>query len=177
MDIRRGARPGPTQGIVPGLGGGAHIADARVASQSSRLSSTAKGSASINFDLGQDVASMMIAATDLGVGTRHASVHDCDAAAVTLAQREWPARCAFTRHSFLPGQGSSESANVTGSPTPGTRSRTTSHLRIMSKSPSSGRPADSQSVRPPAYRLTFAYPASSRAQYIATLAWQSGLVQ
>jgi nitroreductase len=32
--------------------------------------------ASINFDLGQAVSTMMIAATDLGVGTRHASVHD-----------------------------------------------------------------------------------------------------
>ena len=32
------------------------------------------------------------------------------------------------------------------------------------QSPSSGRPADSQSLSPPAYRLTFSYPASCNAQ-------------
>jgi len=32
--------------------------------------------ASINFDLGQVVMSMMIAAADLGIGTRHAAVDD-----------------------------------------------------------------------------------------------------
>lgn len=65
--------------------GAAHIAEAPAA-----IGVVAPGggdpreSASINFDLGQAVMSMMIAAADLGVGTRHAAVEDYDMAAEIL---------------------------------------------------------------------------------------------
>lgn len=66
--------------------GAAHIADAPaaiavVAPQTDDLGETA----SINLDLGQAVMSMMIAAADLGIGTRHAAVEDHDMAAEILA--------------------------------------------------------------------------------------------
>jgi nitroreductase len=45
-------------------------------------------SASINFDLGQAAMSMMIAAADLGIGSRNASVHDYDLAREVLGLPE-----------------------------------------------------------------------------------------
>lgn len=65
--------------------GAAHIAGAPaavgvVAPVSEDLGETA----SINLDLGQAIASMMIAAADLGVGSRHAAVEDKDLAAEIL---------------------------------------------------------------------------------------------
>lgn len=57
--------------------GAAHIADAAAAiAVVAPHDEDPRINASINFDLGQAVMSMMIAATDLGVGTRHASVQD-----------------------------------------------------------------------------------------------------
>jgi nitroreductase len=57
--------------------GAAHIADAAAAiAVVAPHDDDPRINASINFDLGQAVSTMMIAATDLGVGTRHASVHD-----------------------------------------------------------------------------------------------------
>jgi nitroreductase len=65
--------------------GAAHIADAPVAiAVVAPFSEDLRENASINFDLGQAVTSMMIAAADLGIGARHASVHDYDLAAATL---------------------------------------------------------------------------------------------
>lgn len=62
--------------------GAAHLADAPVAiGVVAPFSEDLRENASINFDLGQAVASMMIAAADLGIGSRHASVHDYDLAA------------------------------------------------------------------------------------------------
>lgn len=65
--------------------GAAHIADAPVAiAVVAPFSDDPRENASINFDLGQAVTSMMIAAADLGIGSRHASVHDYDLAAEAL---------------------------------------------------------------------------------------------
>ena len=65
--------------------GAAHIADAAVAiAVVAPVGSDSRESNSINFDLGQAVSSMMIAAADLGVGSRHASVEDYDLAARIL---------------------------------------------------------------------------------------------
>ncbi len=65
--------------------GAAHIADAPVAiGVVAPYSDDLRENGSINFDLGQAVTSMMIAAADLGIGSRHASVHDYDLAAKVL---------------------------------------------------------------------------------------------
>ena len=65
--------------------GAAHIADAPVAiGVVAPFSQDHRENASINFDLGQAVTSMMIAAADLGIGSRHASVHDYELAADIL---------------------------------------------------------------------------------------------
>ena len=57
--------------------GAAHIAEAPAAiAMVAPHSEDLRENASINFDLGQVVMSMMIAAADLGIGTRHAAVHD-----------------------------------------------------------------------------------------------------
>lgn len=65
--------------------GAAHIADAPVAvGVVAPHSEDLRENGSINFDLGQAVASMMIAAADLGVGSRHASVEDYDLASQIL---------------------------------------------------------------------------------------------
>lgn len=65
--------------------GAAHIANAPVAiGVVAPFSDDQRENASINFDLGQAVTSMMIAAADLGIGSRHASVHDYDLAAEVL---------------------------------------------------------------------------------------------
>ena len=65
--------------------GAAHIADAPVAiAVVAPHSEDPRENASINFDLGQAVSSMMIAAADLGVGSRHASVEDYDLGASLL---------------------------------------------------------------------------------------------
>lgn len=69
--------------------GAAHIADAPVAiGVVAPISDDPRENASINFDLGQAVTSMMIAAADLGIGSRHASVQDYDLAAEALALPE-----------------------------------------------------------------------------------------
>lgn len=55
--------------------GAAHIADAAAAiAVVAPYSDDPRTNASINFDLGQAVMVMMIAAADLGIGSRHASV-------------------------------------------------------------------------------------------------------
>lgn len=65
--------------------GAAHIADAPAAiAIVAPYSDDPRENASINFDVGQAVMSMMIAAADLGVGTRHAAVEDYDLAAEIL---------------------------------------------------------------------------------------------
>ncbi len=65
--------------------GAAHIADAPVAiAVVAPFSEDLRENGSINFDLGQAVSSMMIAAADLGIGSRHASVEDYDLAASIL---------------------------------------------------------------------------------------------
>jgi nitroreductase len=65
--------------------GAAHLADAPVAiAVVAPHSDDLRENASINFDLGQAVSSMMIAAADLGIGSRHASVHDYDLGAEIL---------------------------------------------------------------------------------------------
>lgn len=65
--------------------GAAHISDAPVAiGVVAPFSDDLRENASINFDLGQAVASMMIAAADLGIGSRHASVHEYDLGAEIL---------------------------------------------------------------------------------------------
>ena len=57
--------------------GAAHIADAAAAiAVVAPFSDDPRTSESINFDLGQAVMAMMIAAADLGIGSRHASVED-----------------------------------------------------------------------------------------------------
>lgn len=65
--------------------GAAHIADAPAAiAVVAPHDDDPRINASINFDLGQAVSTMMIAATDVGVGTRHASVHDWQLGAAIL---------------------------------------------------------------------------------------------
>ncbi|MGD2102043.1 MAG: nitroreductase family protein [Acidimicrobiia bacterium] len=65
--------------------GAAHIADAPVAiGVVAPFSEDVRENGSINFDLGQAVASMMIAAADLGIGSRHASVEDYELGAQIL---------------------------------------------------------------------------------------------
>lgn len=65
--------------------GAAHIADAPLAiAIVAPFSDDLRENGSINFDLGQAVASMMIAAADLGIGSRHASVEDYDLGAEIL---------------------------------------------------------------------------------------------
>ena len=65
--------------------GAAHIADAPVAiGVVAPFSEDPRENGSINFDLGQAVSSMMIAAADLGIGSRHASVEDYDLASQVL---------------------------------------------------------------------------------------------
>lgn len=65
--------------------GGAHIADAPVAiAVVAPVSDDLRENGSINFDLGQAVSSMMIAAADLGIGSRHSSVHDYELGASIL---------------------------------------------------------------------------------------------
>lgn len=65
--------------------GAAHIAEAAAAiALVAPVAESEKEIASINFDLGQVVMSMMLAATDLGIGTRHASVADKDLGASIL---------------------------------------------------------------------------------------------
>ena len=57
--------------------GAAHIADAAAAvAVVAPHSDDLRTSESINFDLGQAMMAMMIAAVDLGIGSRHASVED-----------------------------------------------------------------------------------------------------
>lgn len=65
--------------------GAAHIADAPAAiGVVAPHIDDPRESDSINFDLGQAVMSMMIAAADVGIGTRHAAVEDYDLAAKIL---------------------------------------------------------------------------------------------
>lgn len=65
--------------------GATHIADAPAAiAIVAPHSEDLRENATINFDLGQAVMAMMIAAADLGIGTRHAAVHDYDLAAQIL---------------------------------------------------------------------------------------------
>lgn len=65
--------------------GAAHIADAPVAvAVVAPLSDDLRENGSINFDLGQAVSSMMIAAADLGIGSRHASVLEYELGAEIL---------------------------------------------------------------------------------------------
>ncbi|MGH8945969.1 MAG: nitroreductase family protein [Acidimicrobiia bacterium] len=65
--------------------GAAHIAEAPAAiAVVAPVTDDLQETASINFDLGQAVMSMMIAAADLGIGTRHAAVEDHDLAAEIL---------------------------------------------------------------------------------------------
>lgn len=69
--------------------GAAHIAEAAAAvGVAAPVSDDLRETASINFDLGQAVMSMMIAAADLGIGTRHAAVEDYDKAAEVLGLPE-----------------------------------------------------------------------------------------
>ena len=65
--------------------GAAHIADAPAAiAIVAPYTDDARINESINFDLGQVVMAMMIAATDLGIGSRHAWVEDYDLGAEIL---------------------------------------------------------------------------------------------
>lgn len=65
--------------------GAAHIADAPLAiAIVAPFSEDLRENGSINFDLGQAVTSMMIAAADLGIGSRHASVLEYDLGAEIL---------------------------------------------------------------------------------------------
>ena len=65
--------------------GAAHIAGAPVAiAVVAPFSDDLRENGSINFDLGQAVSSMMIAAADLGIGSRHASVLDYELGAEIL---------------------------------------------------------------------------------------------
>ena len=65
--------------------GAAHIANAAAAvGLVAPFSDDIRLTASINYDLGQAAMSMMIAAADLGIGSRTASVHDYDLAAEIL---------------------------------------------------------------------------------------------
>lgn len=65
--------------------GATHIADAAAAvCVVAPFSDDLRTNASINYDLGQAMMAMQIAATDVGVGTRHASVVDYDLGAEIL---------------------------------------------------------------------------------------------
>ncbi|MGH8914950.1 MAG: nitroreductase family protein [Acidimicrobiia bacterium] len=65
--------------------GAAHIANAAAAvGLVAPVSDDLRMTASINYDLGQAAMSTMIAAADLGIGSRTASVHDHDLAAQVL---------------------------------------------------------------------------------------------
>lgn len=65
--------------------GAAHIADAAAAvGIVAPHNDDPQADASINFDLGQAVMSMMIMAADLGIGSRHGSVQDYDLGAEIL---------------------------------------------------------------------------------------------
>jgi nitroreductase len=65
--------------------GAGHIAGARAAvGLVAPFSDDLRLTASINYDLGQAAMSMMIAAADLGIGSRTASVQDYDLAAQIL---------------------------------------------------------------------------------------------
>jgi len=65
--------------------GAGHIADARAAvGLVAPTSEDPREIGSINYDLGQAAMSMMIAAADLGIGSRTASVHDYELAAEIL---------------------------------------------------------------------------------------------
>lgn len=65
--------------------GAGHIAEAAAAvCVVAPFSDDMRTNASINYDLGQTMMAMQIAATDIGVGTRHASVHDYDLGAEIL---------------------------------------------------------------------------------------------
>lgn len=65
--------------------GAAHVADSPAAiAVVAPVGDDARTAESINFDLGQAVSSMMLAATDLGIGARHASVEDYDLGAEIL---------------------------------------------------------------------------------------------
>lgn len=65
--------------------GAAHIAEASAAiAVVAPFSDDMRTNASINYDLGQAMMAMQIAATDVGIGTRHASVHDYDLGAEIL---------------------------------------------------------------------------------------------
>lgn len=71
--------------------GAAHIAEAAAAvAVVAPTSDDPRTLSSIHFDLGQAMMSMQIAATDLGVGTRHASVEDWELGAEILGlPEEW----------------------------------------------------------------------------------------
>lgn len=69
--------------------GAAHLAESAVAlAIVAPLSEDLLENGSINFDLGQTVMSMMIAAADLGIGSRHAAVEDYDMGARILGLPE-----------------------------------------------------------------------------------------
>lgn len=69
--------------------GAAHIADAAAAvCVIAPFSDDMRTNASINYDLGQAMMAMQIAATDVGVGTRHASVMDYELGAEILGLPE-----------------------------------------------------------------------------------------
>lgn len=65
--------------------GASHIANARAAvGLVAPFGDDIRLTASINYDLGQAAMSMMIAAADLGIGSRTAAVHDFDLASQVL---------------------------------------------------------------------------------------------
>ncbi len=65
--------------------GATHLVDAAAAiCIVAPFSEDMRTNASINYDLGQATMAMQIAATDVGIGTRHASVHDYDLGAEIL---------------------------------------------------------------------------------------------
>lgn len=69
--------------------GAGHIARAQAAvGLVAPFSDDVRLTASINYDLGQAAMSMMIAAADLGIGSRTASVHDYELASETLGLPE-----------------------------------------------------------------------------------------
>lgn len=69
--------------------GAAHIANAAAAvGLVAPFSDDLRLTASINYDLGQAAMSIMIAAADLGIGTRTASVHDYELASEILGLPE-----------------------------------------------------------------------------------------
>lgn len=69
--------------------GAAHVADAAAAvGLVAPHSDDPRENVSINFDLGQAAMSLQIAAADLGIGSRNASVHDYDLASEVLGLPE-----------------------------------------------------------------------------------------